>query len=110
DADSPAAAYFNAVWSNLLQLAFGNKLPKEVRVEGQCLLVRPADDSLPLEDANGRTRLIEECGERSAETAQPDGGDRWFEVVRSIIDDPDNEWWHAPANAAQGLPEADGRD
>ncbi|MBR8745560.1 penicillin acylase family protein, partial [Nocardiopsis sp. MG754419] len=28
DADSAAAAYFNAVWRNILKLAFGNKLPK----------------------------------------------------------------------------------
>lgn len=32
--DSAAAAYFNAVWRNVLKLAFGNKLPKEMRVRG----------------------------------------------------------------------------
>ena len=37
DPDSAAAAYFNAVWRNILKLAFGNKLPKELRVKGQCL-------------------------------------------------------------------------
>ncbi|MGP4113391.1 penicillin acylase family protein [Streptomyces sp. 4N509B] len=110
DADSPAAAYFNAVWANVLQLAFGNKLPKELRVEGQCLMVRPADDSLPLEDANGRPRLVEECGQRSADTAQPDGGDRWMQVVRGILEDPDNHWWQAPANPAMGLDEVNSRD
>ncbi|MBL1067436.1 penicillin acylase family protein [Streptomyces sp. 7-21] len=106
--DSPGAAYFNAVWRNLLQLAFGNKLPKELRVEGQCLLVRPADDSQPIEDLDGGVRLIEECGERSPGRAQPDGGDRWFEVVRGIIEDQDNEWWQTPATATQ--PGADTRD
>ncbi len=101
DADSPAAAYYNAVWRNLLQLAFGNKLPKELRVEGQCLEVPPADESEPLEDLNGNTRLIEECGERSPDTAQPDGGDRWFQVVLGILEDPDNHWWQTSATATQ---------
>ena len=108
DADSPAAAYYNAVWRNLLQLAFGNKLPKELRVEGQCLRVPPADESQPMEEVDGDARLINECGERSPETAQPDGGDRWFEVVRNILDDPDNHWWSAPATADQ--PAAHNRD
>lgn len=108
DSDSPAAAYFNAVWRNLLQLAFGDKLPKELRVEGECLTVRPADDSEPIEDSNGNTRLIEECGERSSDTAQPDGGDRWSEVVRNIIDEPENHWWQAEATDDQ--PAADNRD
>ncbi|MDT0441807.1 penicillin acylase family protein [Streptomyces johnsoniae] len=108
DADSPAAAYYNAVWRNLLQLAFGNKLPKELRVEDQCLRVPPADESQPLENPGGGARLITECGERSPETAQPDGGDRWFEVVRGILEDPDNEWWQAPATTDQ--PEAGNRD
>lgn len=38
-AESAPAAYFNAVWRNILKLGFGNKLPKEVRVKGQCLNV-----------------------------------------------------------------------
>jgi penicillin amidase len=101
DADSAAAAYFNAVWRNLLQLAFGNKLPKELRVEGQCLYVRPADESQPIEDIDGDAVLVEECGERSSDTAQPDGGDRWFEVVRGILDEPENAWWSTPATLAR---------
>lgn len=36
---------------------------------------------------------MRECGRRAADQAQPDGGDRWFEVVRSILDDEDNPWW-----------------
>ncbi|RMI43415.1 penicillin acylase family protein [Streptomyces triticirhizae] len=108
DSDSPGAAYYNAVWRNLLQLAFGNKMPKELRVEDQCLWVRPADDSEPLEDLDGEERLIEECGERSPDTAQPDGGDRWFEVVRDLLDEPDSEWWSTPATAqAQGAENLD---
>ncbi|MFI1965664.1 penicillin acylase family protein [Streptomyces pathocidini] len=93
DADSAAAAYFNAVWRHTLKLAFGNKLPKELRVEGQCLSVRPADDAGPLEDLDGNTRLVRECGERAPDQAQPDGGDRWYEVVRTLLKDPENDWW-----------------
>ncbi|PHQ51177.1 penicillin acylase family protein [Streptomyces cinnamoneus] len=93
EADSAAAAYFNAVWRNTLKLAFGNKLPKELRVKDQCLRVRPVDSSAPQEDLDGTTRLVLECGERDPDAAQPDGGDRWFEVVRGILGKPDNDWW-----------------
>jgi penicillin amidase len=34
DADSPAAAYFAAVWRNLLQATFWDDLPEEMRPEG----------------------------------------------------------------------------
>ncbi|WP_406476800.1 penicillin acylase family protein [Streptomyces sp. NBC_01615] len=93
DADSAAAAYFNATWRNILKLAFGNKLPKELRVKGQCLYVDPVDTTAPVDDDGDKVR---ECGQRDADQAQPDGGDRWFEVVRKIIDDPKNDWWSAP--------------
>jgi penicillin G amidase len=98
DADSAAAAYYNAVWRHTLKLAFGHKLPKEIRVEGQCLRVRPADDSGPIEDVHGRPRLVRECGERDRDAAQPDGSDRWFEVVRAILEDEESEWWTSPSN------------
>ncbi|GAB3973463.1 penicillin acylase family protein [Streptomyces sparsus] len=107
-ADSAAAAYFNGVWRNLLMLSFGNKLPKELRVEGQCLRVRPADDSGPLEELDGTARTVRECGQRSRTSAQPDGGDRWAEVVRGLLDDPDNEWWQARGNREN--PDAQSRD
>ncbi|MGY6020309.1 penicillin acylase family protein [Streptomyces spinosirectus] len=92
DADSAAAAYFNAVWRNVLKLAFGNKLPKELRVKGQCLWVDPASTTGPADD----TQKVRECGRRDADQAQPDGGDRWFEVVRKLMDDPKSEWWTTP--------------
>ncbi|BDH09534.1 penicillin acylase family protein [Streptomyces hygroscopicus] len=88
--DSAAAAYFNAVWRNTLKLAFGNKMPKELRPDGQCLTVRPADGTGP---ADENDKYIRECGERDGDSAQPDGGDRWYEVVRGILDDPNNAWW-----------------
>ncbi|MFH8403540.1 penicillin acylase family protein [Streptomyces sp. NPDC018019] len=98
--DSAAAAYFNAVWRNTLKLAFGNKMPKELRVEGQCLNVRPADDTGPVDDQD---KPVRECGERAPDQAQPDGGDRWFEVVRSILDDPKNDWWKTESRPGRVL-------
>lgn len=95
DPDSGAAAYFNGVWRNVLKLAFGNKLPKELRVEGECLNVRPADSSAPDDQLTERVR---ECGQRDTESAQPDGGDRWYEVVIKILEDENNEWWKSPAS------------
>ncbi|MFE9452477.1 penicillin acylase family protein [Streptomyces sp. NPDC006739] len=105
DADSAAAAYFNAVWRNILKLAFGNKLPKELRVEGQCLWVDKIDSTGPLDD----DAKVRECGQRAADQAQPDGGDRWFEVVRTLMDKPDSDWWKAPAGVGN-RPKADNRD
>ncbi|MFD7051965.1 penicillin acylase family protein [Streptomyces mirabilis] len=104
DADSAAAAYFNATWRNILKLAFGNKLPKELRVKGQCLNVAPVDTTGPADE----NQTVRECGQREADQAQPDGGDRWFEVVRKIIDDPNNDWWKAPKTRLDKA--ADNRD
>ncbi|MCH0540201.1 penicillin acylase family protein [Streptomyces sp. MUM 203J] len=95
DSDSGAAAYFNAVWRNVLKLAFGNKLPKELRVKGECLNVPPADATVP-EDR--RNKLVRECGRRAPDQAQPDGGDRWYEVVRPLLKDEKNAWWQSPEN------------
>ncbi len=97
DADSAAAAYFNAVWRNVLKLAFGNKLPKELRVEGQCLLVDPANSTTPVDN----TQKVRECGQREPDQAQPDGGDRWFQVVRKLMDKPDSDWWTTPESGTR---------
>ncbi|MFH8800516.1 penicillin acylase family protein [Streptomyces sp. NPDC017936] len=99
DADSAAAAYFNAVWRNILKLAFGNKLPKELRVEGQCLWVDPVNSTGPVDE----TGKVRECGRRDAAQAQPDGGDRWFEVVRNLMEKPDSDWWTTPKSASGRL-------
>ncbi|MFE2019339.1 penicillin acylase family protein [Streptomyces sp. NPDC059499] len=96
--DSAAAAYFNSVWRNILKLAFGNKLPKELRAEGDCLSVPPASGTGPVDEQD---KLVRECGQRAPDAAQPDGGDRWYEVVKSIIEDKDNEWWKAPARGRE---------
>ncbi|WP_328900661.1 penicillin acylase family protein [Streptomyces sp. NBC_00441] len=93
EADSAAAAYFNGVWRNILKLAFGDKLPKEMRVEGECLNVPPAKNSGP---ADEQDRLVRECGQRSPDSAQPDGGDRWYQVVANLMDEPDSTWWKSP--------------
>ncbi|MEU3659395.1 penicillin acylase family protein [Streptomyces sp. NPDC032940] len=97
DADSAAAAYFNAVWRNILKLAFGNKLPKELRVEGQCLWVDPVNSTGPADEVG----KVYECGQRDADQAQPDGGDRWFEAVRTLMEDPKSDWWTTPANGTR---------
>ncbi|GGU13515.1 penicillin acylase family protein [Streptomyces lateritius] len=93
--DSAAAAYFNAVWRNVLKLAFGDKLPKELRAEGDCINVRPADPTGPVDEQN---RLVRECGQRDADSAQPDGGDRWYEVVRPLLKNETSPWWKTEAN------------
>ena len=105
DADSAAAAYFNAVWRNILKLAFGNKLPKELRVEGQCLWVEKADSTGPVDEETE----VRECGQRDPDQAQPDGGDRWFEVVRNLMDDEKSAWWKTPAGVGE-RPKAENRD
>ncbi|WP_419995688.1 penicillin acylase family protein [Streptomyces boninensis] len=94
DSDSAAAAYFNGVWRQLLKLTFGDKMPKELRVEDECLNVKPAD----AETNPDAPALVRECGEREPEDAQPDGGDRWIEVVRGLLEDKNqkSEWWKTP--------------
>ncbi|MER7518947.1 penicillin acylase family protein [Streptomyces sp. NPDC126499] len=93
--DSAAAAYFNAVWRNVLKLAFGEKLPKELRVKGECITVRLADSTAPVDEQN---KPVRECGERAPESAQPDGGDRWYEVVRPLLKQEKSEWWKTPGD------------
>ncbi len=53
-AGSAAAAYFNAVWRQTLELTFHDELPESLR---------------------------------------PEGGDRWFEVMRRLLAEPGNPWW-----------------
>jgi penicillin G amidase len=52
--DSAAAAYFNVVWSTILELTFADELPDGFK---------------------------------------PDGGDRWFEVVRTLLSHQRDPWW-----------------
>ncbi len=76
DADSAAAAYFNAVWRNVLKLAFGNKLPKELRVEGQCLLVDPANSTSPWTTPRRSASAASASPTRRSPTAAT-AGSRW---------------------------------
>ncbi|MEU9058529.1 penicillin acylase family protein [Streptomyces sp. NPDC048430] len=98
ESDSAAAAYFNGVWRNILKLAFGDKLPKEMRAEGDCVYVKPVPGTGPVDEQD---KLVRECGQRDPDAAQPDGGDRWYEVVESILDDQDNAWWKVPAKGRE---------
>ncbi|MFB7588348.1 penicillin acylase family protein [Streptomyces sp. NPDC056169] len=100
--DSAAAAYFNAVWRNVLKLSFGDKLPKELRAEGDCITVRPADATGPVDEQN---KLVRECGQRDPDSAQPDGGDRWYEVVRPLLKQEKSEWWTTPGNRTDSATE-----
>ncbi|WP_411106822.1 penicillin acylase family protein [Streptomyces sp. cmx-4-9] len=102
--DSAAAAYFNAVWRNILKLSFGDKMPKELRIEGSCMNVK-GDGTGPADDL---AKTVRECGTRAADSAQPDGGDRWFEVVRRLVKDEKSPWWQSPA--ARNQPAATTRD
>lgn len=52
--DSAAAAYFSAVWADVLRSAFADDLP---------------------------------------EGFGPDGGSRWLEVVRRLLEEPASPWW-----------------
>ncbi|MFC4122361.1 penicillin acylase family protein [Nonomuraea zeae] len=52
--DSAPAAYFNAVWRQVLTLTFNDDLPEQAR---------------------------------------PSGGDRWYEVVRRLLDAPSDPFW-----------------
>ncbi|GAA3098585.1 hypothetical protein GCM10020254_49980 [Streptomyces goshikiensis] len=91
--DSAAAAYFNAVWRNILKLSFGDKMPKELRVEESCTNVKESGSG-PVDDL---AKTVRECGTRGSDSAQPDGGDRWFEVVRRLVKDENSPWWQSPA-------------
>lgn len=51
---SASAAYFNAVWRNVLAMTFHDEMPRE---------------------------------------QWPDGGERWFNVLSTIIDEPGSHWW-----------------
>ncbi len=106
DADSAAAAYFNAVWRNTLKLAFGNKMPKELRPQGQCLRVPPVGSG-PVDNLDGTQRVVTECGTAQPEAAQPDGGDRWFEVVRGILPDAHSPWWNVSTTATKNPTDRD---
>ncbi|MFI6980562.1 penicillin acylase family protein [Embleya sp. NPDC050154] len=84
DADSKAAAYFNAVWRQVLMLAFGDKMPFSVRADNDC--------------ASNPTTNHVQCGDRDDSTAQPDGGDRWNEVARTLLASPESPWWNISKN------------
>jgi penicillin amidase len=94
DSGSAAAAYYNAVWSNLLHLAFDQKFPAEVRSTTDCIMVVPADKAgIPQDDVNGKAQRVRSCGLRDDATAQPDGSDQWTTVVGALLDQPSSEWW-----------------
>jgi len=92
DSGSAAAAYYNAVWSNLLHLAFDEKFPAAVRATTDCIVV-PVDTGIPADDLNGPTKTSTVCGTRTPDEAQPDGGDQWMAVVSGLLTQPNSPWW-----------------
>ena len=94
DAGSAAAAYYNAVWSNLLHLAFDEKFPAQVRATTDCVMqLPPASANIPADSLNGPPKPVSVCGTRSPDQAQPDGGDQWMTAVTDLLKDPGSDWW-----------------
>ncbi|MEY9962974.1 penicillin amidase [Streptacidiphilus sp. MAP12-16] len=108
DAGSAAAAYYNAVWSNLLHLAIDEKFPAQVRATTDCVLQVPASAAnIPADSVNGQPKRVSVCGTRSPDQAQPDGGDQWMTAVTQLLKQPDSDWW--TYTATNGAP-VKGRD
>ncbi|NYI07776.1 penicillin acylase family protein [Allostreptomyces psammosilenae] len=93
DADSAAAAYYNAVWRNLLLRVFSDKFPASLRSEDECPLVIPDTAGAPGDELSGEALPVNECGLRDPLSAAPDGGDRWYAVVAALLEQPDSPWW-----------------
>jgi penicillin amidase len=100
DSGSAAAAYYNAVWSNLLHLAFDEKFPASVRATTDCVM-QPQSANVPADGLNGPTKLVSTCGTRAPDQAQPDGGDQWMTVVSNLLTQPDSSWWSYTYNNGQ---------
>ena len=94
DAGSAAAAYYNAVWSNLLHLAFDEKFPAAVRATSDCVMqLPPSSANIPADSVNGPPKQVSVCGTRDPDQAQPDGGDQWTTAVTALLKNPDSDWW-----------------
>ena len=106
DSGSAAAAYYNAVWSNLLHLAFDEKLPASVRATTDCVM-QPQTANVPADGLNGPTKMVSVCGLRAPDQAQPDGGDQWMTVVSNLLTQPNSSWWSYTYNNGQ---QVNGRD
>ncbi len=56
-------------------------------------------------NATWRNLLATVFDDELPEDARADGGDRWFEVVRGLLDEPDDPWWDD-----RQTPQREGRD
>ena len=92
DAGSAAAAYYNAVWSNLLHLVFDEQFPASVRATTDCIMVNQSS-TLPSDSLNGAPDMQRVCGTRAPDQAMPDGGDQWMTVVAGLLTQPNSPWW-----------------
>jgi penicillin G amidase len=94
DAGSAAAAYYNAVWSNLLHLAFDEKFPAQVRATTDCVLQLPAGTAkVPVDGVNTAPKRVSVCGTRSPDEAMPDGNDQWTTAVTALLKQSNSDWW-----------------
>ena len=107
--DSAAAAYFNAVWRNVLKLAFGNKLPKELRAQGRV----PVRDSAgrhgpgrrPRQEGPGVRRARRRLGaarrRRPLVRGRPQDLQRPEQQLVAVARDPSGQGHHDPRPAAR---------
>ncbi|MCW2783055.1 MAG: quiP [Marmoricola sp.] len=95
-ADSAAAAYFNAVWSNLLRLTFQDQLKKSLWPDGGQRWMAVVSELLQEPDSpwwdDVRTDGVIENRDTILTTAMQDARD---ELVRRISVDPDKWQWGA---------------
>lgn len=96
DADSPAAAYFNVVWRNLLALTFHDDLPEEIWPDGGDRWYAVVTGLLERPDApwwdDKRTRGVHETRDDILEQAMRDARDEL--TSREALDPDDWTWGH----------------
>ena len=74
-------------------------LPSQYLAAGQRLLARwnfsqpPGSSAAAYYNAVWRQILARTFHDQLKPSAWPDGGDRWFEVMRRLLADPENDWW-----------------
>jgi penicillin amidase len=74
-------------------------MPSQYLSAGQRLLERwnyqqtPGSAATAYYNAVWRNTLAMTFHDQLPESVWPDGGDRWFEVMRKLLADPENPWW-----------------
>jgi len=88
----------NGMAADLVQYLLA--IPTDLWVRGGQDLLRDWDQTQPPDSAAAafynavwRHLLIRTFDDELPEEARPDGGDRWFEVVRRLLARPSDRWW-----------------